>query len=151
MTSFLLIISFLLHIILLIVVYQLYQQIQLIKKETNEDIEIVLMEFLEEIKKENNQLKQTISIEKQQQTVQASSPESQHIEKKPKKPSIEQASSPMPLDALLNKQADVVEQSEESIIIAKYEQGYSIEQIAKDLHRGKTEVTLLLKMYDKIE
>lgn len=61
MTSFLLIVSFLLHIVAFIAIYQLYKQTQLPKKEkvSQEMIELFDM-YLAEIKKENKRLENTL-------------------------------------------------------------------------------------------
>src|SRR5699024_5249692 len=55
----------------------------------------------------------------------------------------------LPIETLINNQHDVVEQTAESKIVSMHEQGLSIEEIAKQLHRGKTEVALIVKMYQK--
>ncbi|HLR42410.1 MAG TPA: hypothetical protein VK067_04095 [Pseudogracilibacillus sp.] len=152
MTSFLLIISFLLHIILLTAVFQLHQQLQKTKKQTNDEIEEVLSLFLEEIKMENEQLKGMLSQSKVENKPQV---QQETVEKKAgaTKQAVEISNDVeppiLPIDTLINKQQDVVEQTVESRIVSMYEEGLSIEEIAKQLHRGKTEVALIVKMYQK--
>src|SRR5690625_2836806 len=61
MTSFLLIISLLLHLIMFIIIFYLYQHLQLIKSEQAKEINELLSNFLHEIKLENKALKQPIT------------------------------------------------------------------------------------------
>lgn len=60
MISILLIISFLLHLIFLVIIYQLYQQIGDLRSERSRDTEVLLSRFLDEIKQENRQLQQQL-------------------------------------------------------------------------------------------
>lgn len=152
MTSFLLIISFLLHIILLTAVFQLNQQLQKTKKQTNDEIEEVLSLFLKEIKVENEQLKEMLSSSREQDEKQVAKEmkgKSSVAKKQVDKTSDTVERPILPIETLINNQEDVVEQSAESKIISMHEQGLSIEEIAKQLHRGKTEVALIVKMYQK--
>lgn len=152
MTSFLLIISFLLHIILLTAIFQLNQQLQKTKKQTNDEIEEVLSLFLKEIKVENEQLKKMLSSSTEQDKQQAAKEmkrKSSVATKQVDKMSDNVEHSILPIETLINKQEDVIEQTAESKIVSMHEQGLSIEEIAKQLHRGKTEVALIVKMYQK--
>src|SRR5690625_1327414 len=60
MTSFLFIVSFLLHIILLIIVFYLYQHIQTLKVMQTAETEKMLNEFLQQLKIENQKLERKV-------------------------------------------------------------------------------------------
>lgn len=152
MTSFLLIISFLLHIILLTALFQLNQQLQKSKKQTNDEIEKVLTLFLKEIKAENEHLKEMLSssTEEDEQQVEPGTKGTKTVARKQiDEVSRHMENSILSIERFVNKQEDVIEQTVESKIISMHEQGLSIEDIAKQLHRGKTEVALIVKMYQK--
>src|SRR5699024_2014990 len=65
MTTFLLIISFLLHLLALVAIYQLFKQTKTYKQakttENTEDITDLLETYLEEIKDENNRLQMELT------------------------------------------------------------------------------------------
>src|SRR5690625_5092517 len=73
MVSLLLIISFLLHIVLLIAIYFLYQQLEIVKRNKNDKLEATLQSFLDEIKDENVRLQQLQQVD--------STPENHHQSK----------------------------------------------------------------------
>src|SRR5690554_4449456 len=75
MVSFVLIISFLLHIITFAAIYQLLKQIQTIKQENAEDIQGVLDTYLQEIRNENIRLQRAV------QKDEASNQEAQPLQK----------------------------------------------------------------------
>src|SRR5690625_3406760 len=60
MTSFLFIVSFLLHIVLLIVVFYLYQHIQTLTNNQTYEIENLLKNFLQQMKLENQKIENKI-------------------------------------------------------------------------------------------
>src|SRR5690625_89202 len=60
MTSFLFIVSFLLHILLLITVFYLYQHIQSLKNNQTSEVEHILNNFLQQLKIENEELEKKI-------------------------------------------------------------------------------------------
>src|SRR5699024_10431109 len=121
MTSFLLIISFLLHIIILTAVFQLNQQLHKSKKQTNDEIEEVLSSFLEEIKVENEQLKEMLSqstVAHEQQVVLERKRKKAVAMKQTDEISDDVEHPILPIETLINNQHDVVEQTAESKIVS---------------------------------
>ena len=156
MTSLLLIISFLLHVILLAAIYYLYQQIQELKTERSRETEMVLSRFLDEIKQENRQLQ--LQLKQQQFEPQSKKPKeyasasarestlTQEAENMApifkQRPKAEEEFPPITVD-----KTDKVEASAESRIFQLHKEGVPAEVIAKRVNRGKTEVELLLKLH----
>lgn len=147
MISILLIISFLLHLIFLVIIYQLYQQIGNLKSERSRETEVLLSRFLDEIKQENRQLQQQLQQEnkKEQNTATIKSqakyePEqTAEVNKEPENDISEFPPIPIATE-------DKVETSIESQVFQMHQKGISTETIAKQLNRGKTEVELLIKL-----
>lgn len=151
MTSLLLIISFLLHIVLLVLVYQLYQMIQNLKTEKNNEIESLFSEFLNELKRENMYLQHQLHSQDGRPTQKQSSQSvdaKSHTAPKPAKikPDISGQETANDLASLITEKTDKVETSPESQIFQLYNDGMSIEEIAKKTGRGKTEIELLVKL-----
>ena len=156
MIAFLLIISFLLHIISLVALFQLIKQQQQNKQqESSQEVMAVLEVYLTEIKEENNRLEdllaqqqksQThpetkVASEKVQVTVGASSKEIEESEEK---------DDSSELDELLNElPKDQLNASLESKVLQLHAQGQNLETIAKTLGCGKTEAELIIKLYNK--
>src|SRR5690625_4738631 len=63
MTSFLFIVSFLLHILLLITVFYLYQHIQSLKNNQTSEVEHILNNFLQQLKLDNEEMEKKIHQE----------------------------------------------------------------------------------------
>src|SRR5690625_5765568 len=64
MTSLLLIISFLLHIVLMMAVFNLFQQLQTLKQNHQRELDSLLTNFLDEIRHENDMLQKQLSNQK---------------------------------------------------------------------------------------
>src|SRR5690625_5194763 len=152
MTSLLLIISFLLHVIMLIAIFQLYRQIEQLKQEKNESIETTMQQFINEIKAENHQLQQQLS-----QTSRPSSSfspvelgetttHSDNKELNEKHPKNDQTIN----DELTDMKQEKMELSLEGKILQLHETGYNVEQIAEQLTCGKTEVELILNLQQQL-
>jgi uncharacterized membrane protein YhiD involved in acid resistance len=153
MVSFLLIISFLLHLVTIAALYQLIKKVQKIENESNDiDIVVALERSLEEIKKENNRFerllkerdKETSSHQKEKKNVKNTD------EVSAKNDSIQQKTSNQNenLTHLLGESPGYeVEASIESQVLKLYQEGQAVETIAKQLDIGKREVELIIKMY----
>jgi hypothetical protein len=146
MTSFLLIISFLLHIISITAIFALSKQLMATKP--NDDIrEIVnLMEsYLEDIKHENIALQQELS---KTQSTNHVNPKTEENMVPPTINDIENTDNSLPI---LDEQQvnDQVEVSLQSRILKLYQEGTSMEEIARKLGCGKTEVELIIKFHEK--
>jgi|SRR5690625_526811 len=155
MTSLLLIISFLLHVIMLIAIFQLYRQIEQLKQEKNESIETTMQQFINEIKVENHQLQQQLSqtsrpsssfspVEQGETTT-----HSDNKELNEKHPKNDQTTNDELIDITDMKQ-EKMELSLEGKILQLHEAGYNVEQIAEQLTCGKTEVELILNLQQQL-
>lgn len=150
MTSLLLLVSFLIHLILFIALYHLYQRVSQDKQEQHiqsERIEQLLMSFLEEIRLENEKLDEKISRPSFQQNKAFTETNKQDNYKN-------KVNDYHSLDSKtlhVNKdRQDQVETSFEGQTLQLYNEGYSIDEIAQKLKRGKREVQLLLKMKESL-
>ncbi len=152
MVSFLLIISFLLHLITLAAIFQLVKKIQASESDTASD-EIVqaLERSLAEIKEENNRLQALLDhkeplIDKKKnesKIKKESTSEKQMVSVKNEKTNGD-------IDRLLGTDAGYkVEASLESRVLQLYAAGKNVEEIAKTLNCGKTEAELIIKLYNQ--
>ncbi|MBP1949152.1 DUF6115 domain-containing protein [Virgibacillus litoralis] len=139
MTSMLLIISFLLHLVALVAIFQLFKQLQLLKKDSSQDIMELLETYLEEIKEENRFLEEEIG--KPNYEPPASSTEGFEVEQKKEI-----------VSEYIPESAKVVDDSETSLqakILQLHDQGLKAENIARRLNCGKTEAELIIKLHGK--
>ncbi|SES75870.1 hypothetical protein SAMN05216389_10269 [Oceanobacillus limi] len=151
MTSFLLVISFLLHIITISGIYFLLKQIQILRAQNHtEDLPELLESYLGEIKAENKRLQEELTA----------SP----VKRKPKPTyKSDSQSKPQPnqtikaVDQKLDEYPapktdsmdDKVQASLQSRILQLHQSGFSIEEIARKLNCGKTEAELTVKLHGK--
>ena len=150
MTSMLLIISFLLHIITLFAVYQLFKELQSSKRNQGTDIENLFAVYLEEFKEENRKLQDALKQPGERSPVQKDAPQPavpfEQILK-----TAEQAASPADVldeqdESAIKQVEDQFEASLQSQILLLHKQGKNIEEIARQLGCGKTEAELVIKM-----
>lgn len=156
MTSFLLTISFLLHIVSIVAIYSLYKQLLQTKTtDTTESSDIIeLMDsYLEEIKQENRLLQEELakinfnSTKKESVSLNGSLPPVELEDASHAKTDDESTEE---IDVNLgNGVQDEVEVSLQSRILKLYQEGSTIEDIARSLGCGKTEVELIVKFHDK--
>lgn len=154
MTSLLLIVSFLLHAVLLIAIYQLYQQLQQMKQTKENESQQIVQQFIAEIKEENKHLQAQI-------TAQYASPdvhENQQLKDESNMTShsttsrtipTEQEKSMKHIDSIIELTDNKHEQTEVSFegkVLQLYQQGFDVDQIAKQLNSGRTEVDLIIKL-----
>lgn len=168
MTSFFLLLSFLIHAILFISIYHLYEKTKKDKNDQVKRLEEILSEFMKSIQLENEKLEKKIyESEIRQQVLNNHSPNVHHpteinnhdskkfsdiIESVPKA----MPRSEKPLDEanrdwdtskyVDNRPKDIVETSIEGQVLQLFKEGKSSEEIAKQLNRGKTEVDLYIKL-----
>src|SRR5699024_10197684 len=154
MTSLLLIVSFLLHAVLLIAICQLYQQLQQMKQTKENASQKIVQQFIAEIKEENKHLQAQI-------TAQYASPdvhENQQLKDESNMTShsttsrtipTEQEKSMKHIDSIIELTDNKHEQTEVSFegkVLQLYQQGFDVDQIAKQLNSGRTEVDLIIKL-----
>ncbi|WP_053219634.1 DUF6115 domain-containing protein [Virgibacillus senegalensis] len=168
MLTFLIFISLLLHIVTFVAIRLLFQQMQ--RNSGNQDsgdslrqTEELLSAYLQEIREENDRLLKEWdhATPKNEQDVQKEQKEEEGLGMvKPErvKPYEQEANSPslnetagesgyMP--PLPQVQQDTVEKSMTAEVYSMYDQGYTIDEIAKKLDKGKTEVELMIKFHRK--
>jgi|SRR5690625_4567612 len=139
MVSFVLIISFLLHIITFAAIYQLLKQIQTVKQSNTDDIQEVLETYLQEIREENNRLQKSVTMD----------------EPNKQKPAQTIKDAKFDIDEMMaeedqiyiNENKDQMETSLHSRILQLYDKGLSETEIAQQLNCGKTEAELIIKLY----
>lgn len=149
--GFLLAISFVLHFVAFFFMVILYQKVhakedtlQNMKKEKQE-IEDLLIAYMEEMKEENRQLKEWIYEER---------PVKEEIRLEPKERKKETKEDPAikePMVLPVENVQDVYDFSPSMQAITLANQGLSIEEIAKKMKKGKGEVELLLKFYPSMK
>ncbi|MEJ8765350.1 hypothetical protein WKU33_05655 [Oceanobacillus sp. HCA-5259] len=152
MVSFLLIISFLLHLITLVAIFQLLKKGQQLENTANSaELTAALERSLEEIKAENDRLQALMTNHK------ASS-----VEQKNQKEESQQPAEQVPAHQPESEEADAdvdrllgdapgyeLEASLESRVMQLHAKGLTIEEIAKALDCGKTEAELIIRLYDE--
>ena len=135
MTGLLWMFSFIMHIVLLFIVYKLFQQLQVLKQSNNQEMKDLLDTFLKEMKEENQQLQRQVNeIQSQSDT----STVSGGMKEEP-------TDHPLSSEPPVEEKYDDFSPSIQGQVYQLYDQGLSIEDIAKRLDRGKTEVELMIK------
>lgn len=124
------------HLVALVAIFQLFKQVQFLKKDSSQDVMELLETYLEEIKEENRFLEKEIGkpINK------TASPVNAEAEQK------EEVSEYIPEDAEVE---DDSETSLQAKILQLYDQGITVEDIARQLNCGKTEAELVIKLHSK--
>lgn len=168
MTSFLLLLSFLIHLLVLITIYHLYEKSKRTKNEQTEQLQKMLNDFMHDIRVENNKLEEKIYENELPKRVTSNNhPSSLSRTHEPIQSKKTDASSydDVEIDALgmndtetksdfashlakashTQEKEDIIETSIESQMMRLAQEGKSVDEIAKKLNRGKTEVELMLK------
>lgn len=153
MVSLLFMISFLLHIVLLMAVYRLFRQLQQEKQQNNEQLETLAETLLAEMKLVNQALEQkqasqteSGSAASHEQPVPRKEASSYETKSKPIVKTEVAKHAPAFLEEKAEEKREAFEPSIEGKALQLANQGYTTEEIAKKLARGKTEVELMLKM-----
>ncbi|MFZ3576633.1 DUF6115 domain-containing protein [Virgibacillus sp. DJP39] len=144
MVSFLLIISFLLHIVTFLALYQLYKQVQLPKQEIpSKDMMDLFETYLEDIKLENRRLEETLTDKPQEKQNVETDKDLETTKRVVKNADEKVYSTPEVGDDVL------YETSTHAKVLQMHDQGMSIEEIARKTNSGKTEVDLIVKLHTK--
>ncbi|UOR12706.1 DUF6115 domain-containing protein [Halobacillus amylolyticus] len=139
MVYFLLAISFILHGVLILTIMVLFnkvkqtEELELRQKQVSSEIEEVFNAYLLEIKEENAKMDGWLK-HTSQQSKQRPEQNSIDTEEKP------DYTPPLPLEGEEDYQPSL-----QSSVIVMYQNGASMEEIARELNMGKTEVELLVK------
>jgi DNA-binding NarL/FixJ family response regulator len=148
MESFLLIISFLLHLVTLTIIFQFFKQRSQPKSGTQTEELVTLLEtYLQEVKEENDRLQEAISSEKDKATSVPKGVSNEPVRSQANDDYSEQENSSYTPPAPIEE--DQVEASLQSRILQLHHRGKSNTEIAKQLDCGKTEVELIIKLYAK--
>jgi|SRR5690606_7483440 rRNA maturation endonuclease Nob1 len=147
MTSFLFIISFLLHIITITAIIAIYKQLVTNKSSNTQEIVSLMESYLEEIKNENKLLEEELS-RAGDKTITKPGPSSL---KENSNSILDQEDVNVSIDLTDTGEAvrDEIEVSTSSRILKLYKEGNSVEEIARKLGCGKTEVELIIKFHEK--
>ncbi|MEN2766421.1 DUF6115 domain-containing protein [Ornithinibacillus xuwenensis] len=145
MTSFLFIISFLLHIVSLVAIYVMYKQLTISKGSDTAELVNLMESYLEEIKEENRLLQQEVNQVRERKPSDQSLKNTNHSIT-PTVEEDEQEEFLVPIDEYAQ---DEIEVSLQSRIFKLHEEGLSVDEIAKTLNCGKTEVELIIKFSEK--
>ena len=140
MTSFLLLLSFLIHLLLIITIYHLYEKIKRDKNEQAEQFKSMLMTFTNEIRQENIKLEQKLVKKNLKQ-----------LSKKSNSTNILPHDEPEYLmdEKKYKEEFEINDQVETTFVgqvLQLLQDGKTVDEIAKQLNRGKTEVELLIKL-----
>ncbi|WP_121522926.1 DUF6115 domain-containing protein [Oceanobacillus piezotolerans] len=143
MTSFLLIISFLLHIIALYAIVQLYWKVKALNQPNTAEVTELFETYLQEIKEENDRLHELLESHQVNHINTSTQKKEKMGEKRINSPIPE----PPPIENKEN--SDSLEASLEAKVLQLHQQGLSITDIAKRLHCGETEAALIIKLHKK--
>src|SRR5699024_3413809 len=142
MTSMLLILSLLLNIIAFIVIFQLFKQVQSLRKSESGEMEELLKTYLDEIKAENRFLEKALT-DKSTEYENYSAQEAQ-IQPEANIKHEENSYTPQ-----TDHVTDVSDLSLEAQILQLHDKGMTVEDIARKLNCGKTEAELIIKINKK--
>src|SRR5690625_3265215 len=144
MTSFLLFMSFIIHIVTFLCIYLLFKQIK--RKNNSDPNEIIEIfdHYLEEIRLENEQLKNEFKSVSNR-TINEN--EKVHLQTEPYHVSEGEEEITIPVAKRDND--DQMTASLESQVLHLYKQGKQIDEIAKQLNCGKTEASLIIQLYGR--
>jgi|SRR5690625_2394327 len=148
MTSLMLFISFIIHGILLAIIYYLFKQVMELKKNDTKEISQLLEKYLNDIKQENIHLKDMLASKNSQQKQHYKKVTHMHSSK-----DLQQTKDNDELDENrdihIHSNNDVIETSLQAQILQLYNQGLTVDHIAKELNCGKTEAELIIKLYEQ--
>ncbi|ASN05706.1 DUF6115 domain-containing protein [Virgibacillus necropolis] len=143
MTSFLLIISFLLHMVTFTAIYQLYKQTKLPNQNSSSQEIMELFEvYLAEIKEENNRLEQTL-LDKEHKPDDEVCPVP-HMKEEVNPEGVDDTYTTPKVDDDVHYKTSL-----HAKILQMHDQGMPNEEIARKLNSGKTEVDLIIKIHAK--
>ncbi|WP_077300162.1 DUF6115 domain-containing protein [Virgibacillus pantothenticus] len=136
-TSLLLIISFLLHIVTLTAIFRLFKQLKDSERYDTSEMNALFTEYINEIKQENLHLQQQLAQQKNNPQEDKREVEKQAHISSPEIESIHKVTKPQ----------DEMTTSLQGKILQLYSQGFTPSEIAQQLNCGKTEAELTVKLY----
>ncbi|WP_425086106.1 DUF6115 domain-containing protein [Thalassobacillus devorans] len=156
MTTFLLVVSFLLHGIMLLVIFILFarvkkaEELEMRQKQVAGEIEEMFTAYLLEIKEENEQLKRWLNESpKKYRNTEIKQPKSHEYRKTAKEETHsdlnKEYSDPVYNPPIPGNNDIEYQPSLSTRVVAMRNEGYTIEDIARKMDCGKTEIELILK------
>lgn len=148
MKTFLIILLLTVNIIGFTLIYYLYNQIQLIKKNNNTQLTNITKKFVEEVRVENERLEKHL-LNRDEITA-------DHIYPPPipsaKLQPIKKDGKEIPIEINLapNIESDKATTSLQGKVLQLYDKGKTAEEIAKQLNCGITEVSLIIKFHENV-
>ncbi|MEF2292971.1 hypothetical protein V2W34_13300 [Virgibacillus dokdonensis] len=130
-TSILILVSFLLHMVAFTVIFQLYKRMNTNQQLETSEIDALLAAYIDEIKQENIRLQQQLITLNKRENVETD--QIQLVKKEEKD---------VPYN---NEQQDEMTTSLQAKILQLHSQGHTASEIAQQLNCGKTEVALTIK------
>lgn len=158
MEYFLLLISFIIHIITLVIIRQLKVKLAepaVIRDEINQEkkeIEELLAVYLLEIREENEKVISALDDSKysrEPDKQKADEIQNNNVTSQNPVNDLEQEEYKSYQPPMENEQPDVMEQSFAAQVLSLYNKGETIETIARKMDKGKTEIELIVKFQQK--
>ncbi|SFM30322.1 DUF6115 domain-containing protein [Salibacterium qingdaonense] len=169
MTLVVLVFSLALHALTFFVLVRFYSHVQNVKEESRqlhgmrEDLEEILRQYTEEIKQENQELKDSLHSYADQNAGSAAAHEAPAPVEKDPQPHAFQKRAEEAVEHAGTKEAedsfspppppdeDQMETSNQAKVLSLSARGYTRDEIAKELQIGKGEVDLFLKFYLELQ
>lgn len=152
MLEFLIFASFIIHAITLTALYMLLKHVNSRNNSHANEMDSVMATYVEQIRQENNQLQAALrthtpmnETNQEHQLVRTSEPDSSNEEDQPTDDSGEWNEEGISLKS----GEDTVETTLESRVLQLHHAGLPIDMIAKQLHCGKTEASLIIQFQHK--
>ncbi|HLR14559.1 MAG TPA: hypothetical protein VK144_01955 [Bacillota bacterium] len=153
MVTFFIVISFCIHALSLAAIYVLYKQGQQPNNKEINEIDQLMHSYVTKIQQENNDLqkalqeKSNLTLEKQDMNEYISSDKNGTTERKEE--TKEEAEKQWDPATIIEPTEDTIETSLESRVLQLHRGGMSVNDIAKKLHCGKTEASLIIQFQSK--
>lgn len=147
MVSLLLIISFLIHTLTIIVLFNVMKQLSQLKNNHTSEIDQLLSTYLKEIKSENDRLQKELLQNNVSGQIVPKMTNVKHEENSVKQQNrVINFTDQLPIEEIEqhNEDSDMLETSIEAQALQLYNQGHSVTEIAQKLNRGKTEISLII-------
>lgn len=153
MVTFFIVISFCIHALSLAAIYVLFKQGQHSNSNQMNEINQLMHSYLTKIQQENNDLQE--ALHKESNLTQEKPDKNEFItpditeltdEKKDTQEVVEEQWDPV---SIIESSEDTVETSLESHVLQLYRDGMSVDEIARMLHCGTTEVSLIIQFQSK--
>lgn len=141
-------ISFFVHAITLAAIYLMYQHVQRTKSTQTKEIDQLMQSYLGKIQKENDKLQD--SLHKSTPLNHSEKKEHTSISNEARHKVYKQNQHWNPESLIQTNDKDLMETSLESRVLQLHRTGVPVDDIAKQLHCGKTEASLIIQFQKDI-